>query len=122
MPLAFLSSPSVAVDRTAVSASRDVEKAWEDCLRAVARERREVVRAAWVVVSDSRMGATVDEGSEGRAVVVLEGDIVEEGWWRLRRVELVEVLLCWFEVAGGVGEVGGGSPYSARRSSVPSSE
>jgi len=51
-----------------VSASREVEKAWEDCLREVARERREDVRAAWVVVSDSRMGATV----------VLEGGLSEE--------------------------------------------
>ena len=71
MPPAFLSKPSVAALRTAVSASREVENAWEDCLRAVARERREDVRAAWVVLSDSRRGAT--EGvSEGRAVVVLE--------------------------------------------------
>lgn len=37
----------------------------------MARERREDVRAAWVVLSDSRRGATEGE-SEGRAVVVLE--------------------------------------------------
>ena len=62
-----------------MSASKEVEKAREDCLRAVARERREVVRAAWVVVSDSRMGAMIEEGPEGRAVVVLAGGVCEEG-------------------------------------------
>lgn len=38
----------------------------------MARERREDVRAAWVVLSDSRRGATEEGELEGRAVVVLE--------------------------------------------------
>lgn len=44
MPVALLSSPSVARFRISVSASKEVEKAVEEALRDWARARRELVR------------------------------------------------------------------------------
>ena len=86
-------------------------------------ESREEVRSAWVVLSDSRRGATEEEGSEGRQVVVLEVWWFEEGLCRLRRVDWSGESFGWSMVDAGEDEVvGGRSPYSARRSSELSSE
>src|ERR1017187_3587494 len=43
-PNSFLSSPLVAESRTVFSCSREEENAWEDCFRADAMLRRELVR------------------------------------------------------------------------------
>ncbi len=89
----------------------------------MARERREDVRAAWVVLSDSRRGATEEGELEGRAVVVLEVRQFKEAWRRLRRVDSGEESFRRSMVdVGGEEGVGGRSPYSARRSSELSLE
>lgn len=88
----------------------------------MARERREDVRAAWVVLSDSRRGAIEVGGSEGRAVVVLEGGLSGEVWCRLRSVDSGESFRRLMVDVEGEEAVGGRSPYSARRSSELSLE
>lgn len=78
--------------RERVSASRvsEEEKAREELLSEVARERREVVSWAWVWEEDSRRGAVVagrgdDEDDDGAG-----GWAVEGGCRRLRRVDTGE--------------------------------
>lgn len=64
MPVAFRSRPSVARTSASVSTASKEENAREDSLSVVARERREVVKAAWVWEADSRRGSVGDtEGS-----------------------------------------------------------
>lgn len=124
MPPVFFSNPSLAAFKAALSASREVEKAREEDFRAVASERREVVKAAWVEEADSSRGAIVGSvvvvvvlgwgKREERTVVVL---VVEEaGPRRLRRVEVGEEGRFLLSRVGAEGE-GGRSKYSVRISS-----
>lgn len=55
----------------------------EEFFSAVARERSEFVKLAWVEASDSRIGAAE---LEGEFDFMAESEA--EGWWRLRSVEM----------------------------------
>ena len=80
----------MARDRASASWAREDEMARDESLRAVARVRREEVRAAWVWEEDSRSGGML-------VVVVVEKGVGGcAGWaegWRLRRVEWGDVSL-----------------------------
>ena len=61
MPSVFLSSAAAVASSVTVSADREAERARDDCLSAVARERRELVSCACVEESASKR-VTADEG------------------------------------------------------------
>ena len=70
MPVVFLSNPSVARSSTSVSASNEVEKAFEEALRDWARASREVVRLAdsvslWATSSACVTSLVVDRAVSG---------------------------------------------------------
>ena len=88
MPSVFLSNALAVVARMELSVSSAADKAREDDFRDVARVSRELVRAACVLVSASRM--VVEGGGEvgdlGESAVVWEvgvGNLVRE-----RRVDV----------------------------------
>ena len=62
MPSVFLSSAAAAASSVTVSADSEAERAREDCLSAVARERRELVSCACVEESASKRVAADEVG------------------------------------------------------------
>lgn len=80
MPVALRSRPSEARVRASASAIKDDEKATDDSLSVVARDSRDVVKAAWASDAESKRGVVV--GGEGALWAV-----VGKGFKRLRSTD-----------------------------------
>lgn len=71
MPVALRSRPSEARVRASESAIKDDEKATDDSLSVVARDSRDVVKAAWASDAESKRGVVV--GGDGLWTVAGKG-------------------------------------------------